>query len=128
MPKRIQRQRTKGWQMPQGAVYVGRPSRWGNPCSVERYGREKAVLFYREIVSGSWTPSIAKELSDVEYTQLYREREAFLERFRRWNTTPRVEMFYDLRGYDLACWCPLEDKKGNHVPCHADVLLEIANA
>ena len=27
----------------------------------------------------------------------------------------------ELRGRDLACWCPLEG------PCHADVLLEIAN-
>ena len=30
-PKRIQRKRTKGWRMPEGAVYVGRGSRWGNP-------------------------------------------------------------------------------------------------
>ncbi|MGC7247308.1 DUF4326 domain-containing protein, partial [Mycobacteroides abscessus] len=28
----------------------------------------------------------------------------------------------ELRGHDLACWCPLDQ------PCHADVLLEIANA
>lgn len=27
MPQRIQRKRTKGWQMPEGAIYVGRPSR-----------------------------------------------------------------------------------------------------
>lgn len=33
-PQRIQRKRTKGWRMPEGAVYVGRPSRWGNPWSV----------------------------------------------------------------------------------------------
>lgn len=26
-----------------------------------------------------------------------------------------------LRGHNLACWCPLSQ------PCHADVLLEIAN-
>ncbi|MGZ4521042.1 MAG: DUF4326 domain-containing protein, partial [Mycobacteriaceae bacterium] len=30
-PKRIQRQRTKGWRMPEGAVYVGRPTEFGNP-------------------------------------------------------------------------------------------------
>ena len=30
-PKRIQRRRTKGWRMPEGAVYVGRGSKWGNP-------------------------------------------------------------------------------------------------
>jgi hypothetical protein len=33
----------------------------------------------------------------------------------------------ELRGKNLACWCPLEDKDGNRVPCHADVLLEISN-
>jgi hypothetical protein len=27
----------------------------------------------------------------------------------------------DLRGKNLACWCPLD------APCHADVLLELAN-
>ena len=27
----------------------------------------------------------------------------------------------ELRGKNLACWCPLDQ------PCHADVLLEIAN-
>ena len=34
----------------------------------------------------------------------------------------------ELRGKNLACWCPLIDKDGNRVPCHADVLLELANA
>ena len=30
-PKRIQRKRTKGWRMPPNTVYVGRPTKWGNP-------------------------------------------------------------------------------------------------
>lgn len=34
MPQRIRRQRTKGWRMPEGAVYVGRGSDWGNPYVV----------------------------------------------------------------------------------------------
>jgi hypothetical protein len=34
-PKRIQRERTKGWRMPQGAIYVGRPSKWGNTWKVD---------------------------------------------------------------------------------------------
>lgn len=38
-PKRIQRQRTKGWRMPDGAVYVGRPTKWGNPFSSSWYLR-----------------------------------------------------------------------------------------
>ena len=31
MPCRIQRKRSKGWRMPAGAIYIGRPSKWGNP-------------------------------------------------------------------------------------------------
>lgn len=33
----------------------------------------------------------------------------------------------ELRGKDLACWCPLVNDEGTPVPCHADVLLDIAN-
>jgi len=32
-----------------------------------------------------------------------------------------------LTGHDLMCWCPLVDSEGKRVPCHADVLLELAN-
>jgi Domain of unknown function (DUF4326) len=33
-----------------------------------------------------------------------------------------LEKVKELRGKNLACWCPLDH------PCHADVLLELANA
>ena len=33
----------------------------------------------------------------------------------------------ELTGRDLACWCSLEDEHGDRVPCHADVLLRVAN-
>lgn len=26
--------RGKGWRMPEGAIYVGRPTKWGNPFRV----------------------------------------------------------------------------------------------
>lgn len=31
-PRRLQRKRTKGWKKPAGSVYVGRPTKYGNPC------------------------------------------------------------------------------------------------
>src|SRR5690348_3995079 len=37
-PRRIQRKRTKGWRMPEGAVYVGRGTRWGNPFVLKTRG------------------------------------------------------------------------------------------
>lgn len=42
-PARIQRKRTKGWKMPEGTVYVGRPSKWGNPYSIKKHGIEGAI-------------------------------------------------------------------------------------
>ena len=44
MPVRIQRKRSKGWRMPAGAVYVGRPGKWGNPFTAP-----KGVLVTREM-------------------------------------------------------------------------------
>src|SRR6185437_10542536 len=36
-PKRIQRKRTKGWKMPEGAVNVTRPGKHGNPFKIGGY-------------------------------------------------------------------------------------------
>lgn len=38
------------------------------------------------------------------------------------DTFDPVTLRRDLAGKDLACWCPLDQR------CHADVLLELANA
>jgi len=50
-PQRMQMRRTKGWRRPPGAVYVGRPTKWGNPFSVAEHGREEAVRLYRQHVA-----------------------------------------------------------------------------
>ncbi len=85
-------------QIPADAVYVGRPSKWGNPykmnneyCPVglSRRGKRKLVIdMYRDYLLDN--PNLLKALPE-------------------------------LKGRDLVCWCaPLR--------CHADVLLELANA
>lgn len=96
MAKRIQRKRTKGWRMPRDAVYVGRPSKWGNPIKLRGQSAEGAVSSYRE-----W--------------------------LRLFSPDQLREFLRPLYGHDLACWCPLVDKDGRPVPCHADVLLDLAN-
>jgi len=102
-PKRIQRKRTKGWKMPDGAVYVGRPTEWGNPFRVDSCeSREVAVANYRRWI----------EARDAD---LRRTGKKFFDG--PYSVTVRMS----LRDKDLACWCPLDQ------PCHADVLLEIAN-
>lgn len=102
MPSRIQLRRTKGWRLPDGAVVVARPSRWGNPYIVG------------DLFNGG-------NIGQQEAVDLYRR--ALIEG-RLQNDVNRVRR--ELTGHDLACWCALEDSDGNRVPCHADVLLEIA--
>lgn len=104
-PVRIQRRRTKGWRMPKGALFVGRPTEWGNPW---RVGDRMLVQW----PSGAETQRVREVVITAELAiALYRI--AF---------TPDAEMARaDLAGHDLACWCPLDQ------PCHADVLLELAN-
>jgi hypothetical protein len=114
MPERIQRQRVKGWRMPPGAVYVGRPTKWGNPFSWRAAaevgygdGRGAAVDAFRGWLLRGEDWGIPK---DHTRESLAARRQAILDNFA------------ELRGRDLACWCPLDK------PCHADVLLELANA
>ena len=58
MPERLQRQRTKGWRMPPDTVYVGRPTKWGNPYSVGRNVRtpNAAVDLYETPFGGAICP------------------------------------------------------------------------
>lgn len=100
-PKRIQRKRTAGWRMPENAVYVGRPSVYGNPFRVpvteERDARACVIAFNAWLTVEGCTAGIPEQ------------KQALLDGLPA------------LRGKDLACWCALDQ------PCHADVLLEMAN-
>lgn len=54
MPARIRRRRLRGWRMPAGAVYVGRPTKWGNvflPAEDPDLSRYRAYL-KTEIATG----------------------------------------------------------------------------
>lgn len=109
-PRRIQRKREKGWTMPKGAVYVGRPGRWGNPFEVINGHRQGWLLYDRRDRGSGYLRSFTDKRSALyEAVRLYRK-----SMYRQVDLTP-------LSGRDLACWCPLD------WPCHADVLLDLAN-
>lgn len=117
IPQRVQRQRTKGWRKPEGAVYVGRGSRWGNPLMVcEMWPTaEQVVSLFRDLVAAGeawWT-------SDEGTRWEQRNRWRLEAHEREWLNSEAIRA--ELAGKDLMCWCPL------HKPCHADVLLELAN-
>jgi hypothetical protein len=81
-PKRIQRSRAKGWKMPANAIYVGRPTVWGNPYVVgselmngETLTAEKAVELYEQHLADNFSEG------DIRHC---------------------------LHDKDLACWCALD--------------------
>ncbi len=118
LPRRIQRQRTRGWRMPPNTVVVSRPSRWGNPWKIS----QGAWWF----VDGPGTPIGGLRCGNEEGARL-----VAVNNFRRWakGEAGRARLQLEqLSGKNLACWCPIIDQHGKAIPCHADVLLELANA
>lgn len=115
-PERVQRRRTKGWKMPPNTVSVTRPGVFGNPFTVAH-----------ALESGYVTGEAAARTFVVE---CFDDWLAGGRHGRDWWQGPesdkrRAEILRrlpELRGKDLACWCPAGS------PCHADILLRLANA
>jgi hypothetical protein len=112
MAARVQRRRIAGWRAPSGAVYVGRPTRWGNPWTVVRDG------CLVQVAAPDGGLQVADDVADA------RARAA--AEYGRWLQDPeqaglRAVARRELAGRDLMCWCPPDQR------CHADLLLEVAN-
>jgi hypothetical protein len=105
MPVRIQRRRVRGWKMPPNTVSVTRPGRYGN-----RYAIGEAPIHVDDRCWLVTDAAMAKRL----YAEWIEWQFKFLP---SWRDSIKRE----LGGKNLACWCPLNQ------PCHADVLLELAN-
>jgi hypothetical protein len=97
--------------MPEGAVYVGRPTKWGNPW--------RPV----EVSPGLWAAE-----SGGQRNGRFPNRRLALQwcvvgyrTFGPLDDITSEDVRAELAGRDLACWCPLDQ------PCHADVLLQLAN-
>lgn len=104
-PKRIQLSRKKGWKMPPNTIKADRSTKWGNPFIVGKHGtRQECVRYFRMLLGGYLCLGLDDECLK-EQQQLLKHAEKHIEQ---------------LRGKNLACWC-----KGS--PCHADVLLKLAN-
>ncbi len=116
-PHRIQRQRLKGWRKPDNCVIVTRPSRFGNPFTVA------GALEW----GGAETTEQARELCATAFR-------SWLRGNTDWWMGPEADATRDrilaalpeLRGRDLACYCPLPEP-GQPDHCHAAVLLKLAN-
>ena len=115
-PTRIRLERRAGFNLQEAsrklnglpAVNCARPGRWGNPFKVNGYAEQPTAR-------GSHYRFIRDNASAVRW----------FERMLRQGVTPPFALANireELRGKNLACYCKPNQK------CHADVLLEIANA
>lgn len=111
-PTRVPLSRAKGWRMPPNTVKVDRTSPWGNAFEVWRDDE------------GQWLVSASSchwpVASKTEGQQLAVEKFA-ASATKSASHYGGATWLAPLRGKNLACWC----KPGT--PCHADVLLRLAN-
>jgi hypothetical protein len=91
--------------MPPNTVYVGRPTKWGNPFVVGKPGGAFTALVKDQRHAWQLYRSIA--IGNKKLIAAARE---------------------ELAGKNLACFCPLPTEPYQPDCCHAAVLLEIANA
>lgn len=106
--------------MPPNTVSVTRPGDWGNPFKVGQWYR-RGDPDGRGPFRMTYTQSLIGE--QPSYTQIKTAAEA-VDWYRWYRSVAPLSahVLELLRGKNLACWCPLDQ------PCHADILLEFANA
>ncbi|WP_313437351.1 DUF4326 domain-containing protein [Novosphingobium sp.] len=104
-PRRVQLRRTKGWRMPENTVKVDRTHQtFGNIFTVGCNPRH-------------FSAALPDTCETVEQAV-----ECFRYYANTWMALTQGRWIEPLRGKNLACWC----RPG--APCHADILLELANA
>jgi hypothetical protein len=113
-PVRVQLSRAKGWRMPPNTVKVDRTTRWGNPWRVEN---ERKWNNGWVVLDPDWSPRPLRHYCEGAVSAV----RLAVALYRDWMATPFAPDVSELRGLNLACWCK------PHLPCHADVLLELAN-
>jgi len=104
MPRRIQLSRKKGYRKPIDTINVARPTKWGNPINWQQFSRPDLTEADKKAIA-------------------VRDFEEWLN-YGTWNYPNRqwiLDHIHELAGKDLACWCKPDE------PCHADVLIRLAN-
>lgn len=155
MAERIKLYRTKGWRLPEGAVSVARPTKWGNPfgyrqdtglarvpgalgCGEWEYeGRVSADGMRHDYFhpGGKVTSCTVRYMTRPELVETYRHvltgnlTPALISAGGGWRfgIPPIADVRRELASLDLACWCPLP-RPGQPDYCHAAILLWVASS
>ncbi|MDI9901324.1 DUF4326 domain-containing protein [Rhodococcus sp. IEGM 1409] len=116
-PKRVE---CESLPTPAGTVYVSQDSKWECPITFSDVGAQYPSLDMAQVGN----------LINQDFRVLARKGRLSFPNWRylggrrgpvTWTYPSLAEIRAELAGKDLACWCPIDE------PCHADVLLEIAN-
>lgn len=123
MPERIQRKRTKGFKLPENTVCVTRGTKWGNPFIINGSSIYLDVKHRRKHL---WPGSYVNEGGNKEAVEMF-ESVLRLDYSHNPDINHWIQHFdsldiSELKGKNLACFCSLDK------PCHADILLKLANA
>lgn len=110
MPERVQLSRKKGWRMPPNTVKVDRTTRFANPFVVGAQGNATECIYWLTLLHRGYQ-LISCSADCCERQQAYMK--AILKE--------KNAGYPTLRGKNLACSCRSDR------PCHADVLLQLAN-
>lgn len=113
MPKRIQLSRARDSKLPFRTVKVDRTTRYGNPYRIGEPIDMKQVRRWGWEISPEGRRHVCKASAEA----VAKFRHALF-----WDAAIHDFIRNELGGKDLACWCGPDD------PCHADVLIEIANS
>lgn len=119
-PQRIRLSRQKGWRKPEGAMVVARPTDWGNPISISDVWAQFPSFSELQVAT-----LVVRDFSTLAHRGFLTLPNWRFANGRRgpvaWSYPSVDRIRTALAGRDLCCWCP------PNLPCHADVLLEIAN-
>lgn len=112
------------------------------PSHVSRTDSRTIVRFGRKVPGWSvWASDVGPVLASFTDQDKTEAQRFAVQRFQKWLATPTARVpaptrdrhahihnrLSALRGLDLSCWCPLTDQDGAPFPCHANVLMGLAN-
>jgi hypothetical protein len=128
MPERVQLSQAAGWRKPPNTIVVTRATRFGNPFKilppVRGLSRSWRVIW---VARGAGFGKLPPAHFDAIVCETeHQAHEQAVRLFPGWIMAPQQadllgQVRRELAGCNLACSCPLD------LPCHADVLLELAN-
>lgn len=124
-PRRIQLSRAREWRLADHSTnckIVDRRGAYGNPWTVSSHAGQWCVLLNASFpVLASFDTKAEAQARAVQWFHRWLTDDAWASQLPDMGRDWIVEHLHELRGKDLCCWCAAG------TPCHAQVLIDLAN-